>query len=58
MSEDEIKEMEAELEFLRWFYGECDFGPAHGDVIEMYHEQWTKETGKPVPPGYGRESDE
>lgn len=32
---------ELELKFLRWFYQEADFGPAHDDVIlimmENYH---------------------
>lgn len=48
MSEEEKNE----LEFLRWFYCECDFGPAHGDVIYSMNEQYTEETGKPIPEGY------
>jgi hypothetical protein len=43
---------EEELEFLRWFYSTCDFGPAHSDVIDMLKEQYVAETGKPIPEGY------
>ena len=29
-----------ELQFLRWFYENCDFGPAHDDVILMMMENY------------------
>lgn len=41
-----------ELEFLQWFYCNCDFGPAHEDVIEILQHGFEKDTGKSVPEGY------
>jgi len=41
-----------ELEFLRWFYAASDFGPADGDVKDIMKEQYTKQTGNPVPERY------
>lgn len=41
-----------ELEYLRWFYNNADFGPAHEDVIYYMNEQYTDDTGDPVPDGY------
>lgn len=41
-----------ELEYLQWFYSECDFGPAHDDVIKYMNIQYTEETGKELPQGY------
>lgn len=43
---------EQELEYLRWFYEACDFGPAHGDVIDLMNEEFEEQTGKKVPDGY------
>jgi len=48
-------EQKAELEYLQWFYGNADFGPADGDVRYYMNEQYTKRTGNPVPPGYDEE---
>jgi hypothetical protein len=45
----------AELHFLRWFYGACDFGPAHSDVIDMYREDYIAEFNLPIPDGYQEE---
>lgn len=45
----------AELEYLRWFFGNADFGPADGDVRYYMNERYTKQTGKPVPDGYSNE---
>jgi len=50
MSNDE----EVELDFLRFFYTECYFGPAHEDVIYMMQEEYTRQ-GNKLPKGYGRE---
>lgn len=44
-----------EVEFLQWFYCECDFGPAHEDVISIMHENYTIETGREIPEGYRQE---
>lgn len=42
-------EEQAELEYLRWFRANADFGPADGDVQLYMQEQYTIETGEPVP---------
>lgn len=41
-----------ELEYLRFFYSECDFGPAHEDVIDSIDQYYTAETGNQLPKGY------
>lgn len=41
-----------ELEYLRWFYGMADFGPADSDVRHYMNQQFVKETGKSLPDGY------
>lgn len=48
---------QAELDFLRWIYNNIDFGPAHDDVMIMYLEDYTKETGKLVPKQYRRDDE-
>ena len=47
-----------ELEYLKWFYLDCDFGPAHSDVIYYMKEQFKEETGKELPDGYEEDEDE
>ena len=47
-----------ELEFLRWFYCNADFGPADSDVRNHLCEQFEKETKKRVPEGYEPEDEE
>jgi len=42
-----------ELEYLRFFYGVADFGPADSDVRYYINKQFMKETGKSLPDGYG-----
>lgn len=49
------KEERDELEYLRWFYCNADFGPAHGDVIFHMNEEYVSETGNSVPEGYDEE---
>lgn len=52
MENDNIPtEIMRELEFLRWFYCEADFGPADWDVRYMYHEAYVRE-GNTIPKGY------
>lgn len=41
-----------ELEWLEWFYQNCDFGPAHGDVMLSMQELFAIDTGKKVPEAY------
>ena len=45
-------EEDKEKYYLEWFYENCDFGPAHDDVIQLMNEEYTKDTGEEVPPGY------
>ena len=44
-----------ELEWLKWFFQNCDFGPAHGDVIMGMMDQFKNETKKELPDGYSQE---
>jgi hypothetical protein len=41
-----------ELEYLRFFFQNADFGPAHEDVIACIEAEFTRETGKSVPDNY------
>lgn len=41
----------AELDWLKYFYQQADFGPAHGDVLYWIKQDY-KRTGKPIPEGY------
>lgn len=41
----------AELAYLRWFYGNADFGPAEDDVRAMMQSEY-EETGASLPDGY------
>lgn len=53
---NENKENRAtELEYLKWFRLNCDFGPGEGDYIQALHEQFRKETGKELPKGWDDE---
>ena len=46
-----------ELEYLRWFVQDADFGPAHGDVVDAMNERFMFETGKNLPEGWNYASD-
>jgi hypothetical protein len=48
----------SELEWLRYFYEEADFGPAHGDVEQLLMDNFKKEKNKQLPEGYDWEEDE
>ena len=41
-----------ELEYLKWFRINADFGPGHSDVVSTMNEQFTEETKKKVPKGW------
>jgi len=41
-----------ELEFLKWFYCNADFGPADSDVRTIMAENFQEKTGKLLPEGY------
>jgi hypothetical protein len=43
------KEEDAELEYLRWFVGNSDFGPTDSDVRAGLNEGYEIATGKKVP---------
>lgn len=47
-----------ELEFLRWFYCNADFGPADSDVRDILKNQFKRQTGKELPDGYQDEEEE
>lgn len=44
-----------ELEYLRWWYHQADFGPADADVRDILDEEYTRETGNLLPDGYREE---
>lgn len=46
------RERATELEYLKWFRIECDFGPAHGDCIDWMNQSFMRETGKNIPEGW------
>ena len=48
-----MKEQEAtELEWLRYFYDNADFGPADWDVRRIIQENFEHSTGKKLPSDY------
>lgn len=53
------KEVEkaTELEFLRWFYDEADFGPADSEVRDIMKQNFRRQTGKQLPDGYEEEEE-
>jgi hypothetical protein len=53
---DEQKSRASELEYLKWFRVNADFGPADGDVKDSMNEQFMKETGKLLPKGWNYDS--
>lgn len=50
-----MNECATELEWLKWFYCNADFGPADGDVRFWLEEKFKEDTGKEIPDGYKRE---
>jgi len=51
------RERATELEYLKWFRLEADFGPADGDVKEYMDRKFMRETGKNLPEGWNYASD-
>ena len=47
-----MRERATELDYFYWFITHADFGPAHGDVMDMLNEQFMDETGKNLPEGW------
>ena len=53
-----LDEAMAEVQYLTWFKQNADFGPADDDVHMIMNEQYTKQTGQPVPPGWDLDAEE
>ena len=51
IQEKEKKDVEAELNYLRHFFCEADFGPADGDVRDIIRDDYDGV----IPEGYGDE---
>lgn len=49
-------EEQEELQYLRFFYQEADFGPAHGDVVSIINDKYLDEHGS-LPDGYAPEEE-
>lgn len=52
-----MRERATELEYLKWFKQNADFGPADSDVHEIMDENFMNETGKNLPEGWNFMSD-
>lgn len=52
MGEVADKQVATELEYLQFFHGCADFGPADSDVRNIINEEFMKVTGKTLPYGY------
>ena len=52
-----MKERATEIEYLRWFRINADFGPADGDVKDILDNEFMDETGKNIPDGWNYMSD-
>lgn len=46
------RERATELEYLKWFRINADFGPASSDVQYYLDQQFMDETGKNLPEGW------
>lgn len=44
----ELNAFADELHYLRWFYENTSFGPAHEDVMELMKDQYKRETGRAI----------
>jgi len=51
------RERATELEYLKWFRINADFGPADGDVKDNLNECFMDETGKNLPEGWNLAQD-
>jgi hypothetical protein len=54
-----MRERATELEWLRYFAINADFGPAHGDVYENLQLGFMEDSGKNLPEGweYGQDGE-
>lgn len=51
------RERATELEYLKWYRQNTDFGPADGDVKDGLSEEFIEMTGKDLPEGWNYYSD-
>lgn len=51
------RERATELEYLKWFRINSDFGPADSDVKDFYDKEFMRTTGKNLPEGWNVASD-
>jgi len=49
------KERATELEWLKWFFQNADFGPGEGDYRSAMRAHFREKTGKELPVGYDSE---
>lgn len=47
-----VRTRATELEYLKWFRNNADFGPASSDVIDALNEDFMETTGKNLPEGW------
>jgi len=52
-----MRERATELEYLKWFRENADFGPADSDVQEIMDHDFMEETGKNLPEGWNLTAD-
>ncbi len=47
-----MPETASDMEYLRWFHDNADFGPSDEDVRMILQDEFEKQTGKRVPRRY------
>ena len=52
-----MRERASEYEYLEWFRINCDFGPAHSDVVDALNVMFMRKTGKNLPEGWNYAQD-
>lgn len=52
-----MRDRATELEYLKWFRIEADFGPNDSDVKDYMDKRFMEETGKDLPQGWNVCSD-
>ncbi len=52
-----MKKRATELEYLKWFRLNADFGPADSDVVDTLNRKFIRLTGKNLPEGWNYTSD-
>ena len=52
-----MRERATELEYLKWFRLNADFGPADADVTENLNQRFMDQSGKNLPEGWNYSSD-